>query len=155
MWRYEIESGNVYHNEEFFATGYSGSGIYKNDPKSQYIKALGPICCGMFHIGPLYDSPNVGPAAMSLEALPKTDTRGRGDFKIHGDSKTHPGAASHGCIILSLVYRKLIASSGDNTLEVFSLQPSIGNSTEKEITQNEESSTDSSAVNDTSSSSLS
>lgn len=119
MWRYHIPDGALYHDQAFVCLGYSGLGEHKNNPADQYLKALGPICVGQFHIGPLYDSPNVGPRAMSLEALPGTDTKGRGDFKIHGDSKVHPGAASHGCIIIPLTYRLQIGASTDRTLEVF------------------------------------
>jgi hypothetical protein len=44
--------------------------------------------------------------------------RGRTEFLIHGDSKTAPGDASEGCIILPPDVRKKIASSGVTTLEV-------------------------------------
>lgn len=118
MWRYEQSNGTLSQNGQFVDHGYSGFGEHKNNPASQYLKALGPIPVGFYHIGPLYYSPNVGPNAMALEALPGTDTKGRGDFKIHGDSRIHPGAASHGCIILQLSTRKLIAASEDKTLEV-------------------------------------
>ena len=37
--------------------------------------------------------------------------RGRTDFLIHGDSKTHPGQASKGCVVLLLDQRQEIASS--------------------------------------------
>lgn len=43
---------------------------------------------------------------------------GRSHFLIHGDSVSHPGGASEGCIILNRTARQTIASSGDNELEV-------------------------------------
>lgn len=118
MWRYEISTGSLTHDGRLVAMGYSGLGEYKNQVSAQYMKAVGPIPEGQYQIGPIYDSPNVGPSALPLEALPGTDTRGRGDFKIHGDSSLHPGAASHGCIIMRLTVRSEISLSIDKVLEV-------------------------------------
>jgi len=121
-WRYEQSSGSFYHNDTLITVGYSGLGEHKNKPEDQYLKGLGPLPVGKYHIGPLYDSPNVGPNALPLEALPGTDTKGRGDFKIHGDSIRTPGSASHGCVILPVRYRLDIGHSEDRTLEVFCLK---------------------------------
>lgn len=118
MWTYKQSSGELTHYGRTVAIGYSGLGEHKNNPASQYIKGLGPIPVGQYHIGPIYDSPNVGPSALPLEALPEVNTHGRGDFKIHGDSQMHPGAASHGCIIVRLPVRSEIALSIDRLLEV-------------------------------------
>jgi hypothetical protein len=49
---------------------------------------------------------------------PGTETFGRGEFRIHGDSIAHPGTASHGCIILPRAVRDAIWRSGDRALEV-------------------------------------
>lgn len=119
MLRYNQKTGELWDGDQYMAKGYSGLGEYKNNPDSEEIKGLGVIPRGSYHIGPLYNSPNVGPDALPLEALPDTDTFGRGDFKIHGDSLQHPGAASHGCIIMPHDIRLKIASGGYSTLEVF------------------------------------
>ena len=119
MLRFDIKTGAFYENDRVVTTGYSGYGDWKNNPAAQKMKGLGPIPCGLYHIGAPYDSPNVGPFALPLEALPGTDTFGRGDFKIHGDSRVHPGAASHGCIILARNDREWLAKNDEKTLEVF------------------------------------
>ena len=59
-----------------------------------------------------------GPCVLRLEPSAQTDTRGRSGFLIHGDSKTQPGTASHGCIILPRVVREQVWQSGDRDLEV-------------------------------------
>ena len=118
MWTYRQHDGALLRDGSQVATGYSGFGLHKNDPRSEDVKNLGPLPKGKYFIGKPYDSPNVGPFALPLEALPGTETYGRGDFRIHGDSAIHPGAASHGCIIAALDVRKTIAASGETLLEV-------------------------------------
>lgn len=118
-WRFEQSTGHLYLNDQFVASGYSGFPPYQNDPKSEQVKSLGPIPKGRYHIGAPYDSPNVGPFALPLEAYPETMTFGRGDFRIHGDSRLSPGFASHGCLIFPRQVRELIAKSEDKVLEVF------------------------------------
>lgn len=46
------------------------------------------------------------------------NAHGRTAFLIHGDSRTNPGNASEGCIVLPPAVRIRIAQSGDTTLEV-------------------------------------
>lgn len=119
MWTYSQHSGKLTNPAGVvIATGYSGLGEHKNRPESQYLKGLGPIPVGDYHIGKLYDSPNVGPFTLPLEALPGTDTHGRGDFKIHGESSLHPGASSHGCLIFHREIRISINKSDDRTIRV-------------------------------------
>ena len=101
------------------ATGYSGKGDGKNNPAMQDVKAVGPIPRGKWLItGKPYDSARVGPYALVLEPMAGTITFGRGDFRIHGDSKSNPGTASNGCIILSRTIRALIYNSGDKVVQV-------------------------------------
>lgn len=119
MLRFDIKTGIFYEDDKLVAVGYSGFGDWKNNPEAQKMKGLGPIPCGQYHIGAAYDSPNTGPMTLPLEALPGTDTFGRGDFKIHGDSRIHPGAASHGCIILPRNVREWVNKGEQKTLEVF------------------------------------
>lgn len=118
MWQYKQSDGTLWHDDLKIATGYSGEGLHKNQPQSEQVKNAGPIPKGQYMIGQPYDSPNVGPFALPLEALPGTETFGRGDFRIHGDSKITPGSASHGCVILARDIREKIHASGDTTLKV-------------------------------------
>ena len=119
MWVYrQITGALVDPSGNVLAHGYSGRDTGKNNPAMQYVKAVGPIPVGEYFIGPPYDSPNVGPYTLSLEAVIGTDTRGRGDFKIHGDSRRAPGTASHGCLIFGPKVRQAIWKSGDRRLKV-------------------------------------
>lgn len=99
------------------ATGYSGHGDQKNDPAAEAITAEGPIPRGAWKIGAPYDSKSVGPFALRLEPVGH-DAHGRSAFRIHGDSASQPGQASHGCIILPRGIREQIARSGDCSLQV-------------------------------------
>ncbi|MGF6481227.1 hypothetical protein QFZ91_003390 [Paraburkholderia sp. JPY419] len=56
---------------------------------------------------------------MPLTPDPGTETFGSNAFFIHGDSKSHPGNASNGCIVISnRAVRERIWSSGDHQLRV-------------------------------------
>lgn len=79
--------------------GYSGSGRYKDDPDSVAVHHLGPLPPGAYQIGVPYEHQELGP--LTFDLTPKAgELHGRSEFRIHGDSKTHPGEASHGCIVL-------------------------------------------------------
>lgn len=119
-WRYEQLTGNIFHDAELVGVGYSGFAEGKDNPELQHVIDKGPIPVGMYRIGPAYDSQTHGPHVMELHPLPQTETFGRSGFLWHGDSKEHPGAASHGCICSSRVIRDEVSSSGDDLLQVFS-----------------------------------
>ena len=105
---YVQRTGAVYKNGKRVTFGYSGFEEGKNNPEMQSVKNKGPIPCGVYTIGPLHDSEQVGKNVMNLDPDEGTETFGRTDFRCHGDSAQHPGAASHGCIILSLPIRVAI-----------------------------------------------
>lgn len=115
---YRIGGGQFFLNGEPRWKGYSGYPPYVNDVSAVQKKGLGPIPPGQYSIGEPYQSPNVGPFTMALEAMPGTETFGRGDFRIHGDSSVHPGAASHGCIILPRKDREALYATGEKILTV-------------------------------------
>jgi hypothetical protein len=98
--------------------GYSGFKNGKNNPKMQTVHDVGPIPRGFWHIGHAHDSLHTGPVTMDLLPYPGTETFGRDLFRIHGDSKSDPGNASHGCIILSRPLREIISNSNIHILEV-------------------------------------
>lgn len=116
MWTYDQSSGELRHDGAFEGTGYSGTGIGRNNPDAQNIPDTGPIPQGTYKIGAVYDHPHLGPCVMALDPLPGTETFGRSLFRIHGDNMRHD--ASEGCVILGPSIRKLIATSGDHELEV-------------------------------------
>ena len=119
-WIYEQLTGDLYKDNRFVATGYSGAGKHKeqgrNNPDMQYVRQKGPICQGSYRIGPVHTSSHVGPVAMNLEPLPGTDTHGRSAFLIHGDNARND--ASKGCVILARPIRQQIAKSKDRTFVV-------------------------------------
>lgn len=118
MHTYSQSTGNWWDEKgELLATGYSGHGEGKNNPNLQAIRNVGPIPRGLYTIGQPRDSANVGHFALPLTPVDH-DALGRTNFLIHGDSKTSPGAASHGCIILSRSIRMMIHDRNDRILKV-------------------------------------
>lgn len=122
MWTYQQRTGSLLKADgECLATGYSGFGADKNQPADESVKDLGPIPEGRYAIGlpqcVVEPGPH-GPFVLPLTPLPSNQMFGRAGFLIHGDSIEHPGAASHGCIILPRPVREAIAGSADNQLEV-------------------------------------
>lgn len=119
MWLYSQSTGHLWDRRGIIvATGYSGGGKGKNEPKHEALAFVGPIPRGKYVIGEPYDSPQgVGPFA-----LPLTPTEhialGRVNFLFHGDSINDPGNASMGCIIQDRVTRQRIHDSNDKLLEV-------------------------------------
>jgi hypothetical protein len=116
-WIYEQTTGALYQNEAFVCDGYSGTGIGKNNPGMEAVHDVGPIPEGTWTIGPAETHPDLGPVVMALSPDGPAPF-GRTGFFIHGDSREHPGNASHGCIIMPRPAREAIAMSGDNVLEV-------------------------------------
>jgi hypothetical protein len=117
-WTWDQSAGELRHDGAFVAKGYSGAASGKNSPSMQAAKDVGPIPRGKWRMTGVVDSPHTGPFTIDLAPQPGTDTCGRGDFRIHGDSIADPGSASHGCIILPRVTRQRIWASGDRNLEV-------------------------------------
>lgn len=121
MWLYEQSTGKLTSTESaFVAFGYSGAGTGKNNPAMQSIPGFGPIPQGIYAIGAPFDSLEQGPVAMRLAPDAVNEMFGRSGFLLHGDSREHPGCASHGCIILAREVRKAVASSTDRKLRVLS-----------------------------------
>lgn len=118
-WTYAQNSGELQQDGKPVATGYSGAGAGKNNPALQSVPNVGPIPQGDWTItGPPVDTPNHGPYVLKLNPAAGTETFGRGGFLMHGDSKEHPGCASHGCLILPRSVREQVWTSGDRELEV-------------------------------------
>jgi len=118
-WSYSQATGELKHNGEHIANGYSGSEKAKNDPKMEKVHNSGPIPHGNWEItGPPANTKEHGPYVLKLKPQEETATFGREGFLIHGDSKGLPGCASHGCIILPRATREKIWESSDRTLEV-------------------------------------
>jgi hypothetical protein len=118
-WTYAQRSGELQQDGENVSTAYSGAGEGKNNPALDNVPNVGPIPRGNWTIvGPPVDTHDHGPYVLRLEPAAETETHGRSGFLIHGDSKTNPGTASHGCIILPRAIREQVWHSGDRELEV-------------------------------------
>ena len=117
-WVADLSNGELRKDGILAGSFYSGFGEGKMNPSLCHVVGVGPIPPGWYTIGRPFDSPRTGPFVMTLTPDPDTETYGRTDFEIHGDSLEHPGQASHGCIVSARYYRVRIADSGDERLQV-------------------------------------
>jgi hypothetical protein len=118
MWTWDQSAGLMTGASGDTFSGYAGAGDGKNNPDAQNEQNVGPVPRGDWTIGAPYDSEHTGPYTLALTPEPDTDTCGRSDFRIHGDSIANPGQASHGCIILPRAAREAVWNSGDRNLKV-------------------------------------
>ena len=121
MWTYSQSSGALSRDGVEIAVGYSGYGEGKNNPAMQAVHDVGPIPRGRWQLCPVQCVHTIGPHGpfvIPLMAGAGTNTHGRDGFLIHGDSSSHPGAASHGCIILPRAIREEMVAVHDPDLEV-------------------------------------
>lgn len=119
MWTYAQKTGDLLHDSQHVARGYSGIDAGRNNPDMQALRNLGPIPQGEWTIfGPPVNTRDHGPYVLRLEPKAQTNTFGRSGFLMHGDSIESPGCASHGCVIMPRVVREQVWSSGDTELEV-------------------------------------
>jgi len=101
--------------------GYSGAPEGRNNPAMQDVPFIGPIPEGWYTIKPPTNSTHCGFEAMPLIPDPSNEMYGRDDFYMHGDSVTHPGDGSDGCIVQERPVRDQVAgavSIGDDRLQV-------------------------------------
>ena len=120
MWTFEQSTGSLYDpTNNLVEKGYSGNGVWKDDPASQGIHDHGPLPAGVYTIGAaIADGGHLGPFVMPLTPDPANDMCGRAGFFMHGDNITAPGTASDGCIIMSRTTRVAVNASGDKQLTV-------------------------------------
>lgn len=114
---YNIKTGELSYNGQLKGIGYSGHGVYKNDPTAVHLKAEGPIPPGLWKIGISYNHPVLGPIVFNLDPAPGTDPFDRSLFRIHGDNKNH--TASEGCIILDRNLRQFIKDNHITLIKVY------------------------------------
>jgi hypothetical protein len=60
------ESGKLIYDGELVATGYSGFGAGKNNPRVQHIPNVGPVPVGRYEISRAFDSQADGVVCMHL-----------------------------------------------------------------------------------------
>lgn len=125
MWTYILTNGQLISPiGGLMAYGYSGLGLDKNQPAYENVAFQGPIPEGMYTVGAPYDSVDHGKYVLAL--IPDSDNVmfGRASFLLHGDSASHPGKASKGCIVLPRFARERVWLSGDRRLHVVPVYPS-------------------------------
>jgi hypothetical protein len=121
MWQYIQSTGELFDAYgALIERGYAGKGAAKNRPEAECEKDAGPLPCGWYTIGDAIDHPRAGPLTLPLiaDADNPPCPSARDGFLIHGDSKTHPGEASSGCIVLSRATRERLRDSRDRRLVV-------------------------------------
>lgn len=118
MFIYEQKTGKLSHGTLVLGVGYSGNGQWKNDPASQAVEGHGPLPIGFYTIGPVFDSPKLGPTVMALLPDAGNQMFGRSAFFMHGDDITHPGDGSDGCIVQGPHVRETVSLSQDRRLQV-------------------------------------
>lgn len=119
MWKYKQSTGELFNaGGDIVTVGYSGAGDGKNNPALQHVHDVGPIPRGLYRVGGIVPNLEHGPLALELEPDRFNAMSGRSGFLLHGDSVAHPGAASHGCVILPRAVREAIDASADRALVV-------------------------------------
>lgn len=88
--------------------GYSGSGVWRDDPSGEDRIAEGVIPRGLWELDFEIDHPKLGPVSISLKP-DGHDAHGRSGFFIHGDNRAGDGSASTGCIILPRSVRDFVS----------------------------------------------
>lgn len=116
-WEYSQSSGDLKFNGLKMATGYAGHGNGKNKPSMGHMRNIGPIPKGEYKIKAPRNSARTGPHVLPLVPVGH-NALGRTDFQIHGDSRSNPGSASNGCIIMGRSIREKIWGSGIRKLIV-------------------------------------
>jgi hypothetical protein len=81
--------------------GYSGNHTGLNNPADEDVRAVGPLPCGLYTIGPARNPiDHLGPIALPLMPAVTNEMFGRSAFFIHGDNAAGNHSASDGCIIM-------------------------------------------------------
>lgn len=118
MWTFEQNTGAITYRGAVLEIGYAGLQDGKNNPAMEAVHDKGPLPRGRYKFGPPHKHPTLGIAAMQLIPDPANEMFGRSGFYWHGDSRVHPGEASHGCLVSSTALRLKAWASGEHDLEV-------------------------------------
>lgn len=119
VWIYQIADGRLCNASRPWVSypGYSGRGVFRDDPGATKEVAKGPLPVGLYTCGRPQAHPRLGPAAIRLEPSVTTPMHGRSGFFIHGDNKRGDYSASEGCIVVSREVRDLFRP-GDRLIVV-------------------------------------
>ena len=104
-WTYRQATGELCTADgEIVETCYSGHGKGVNNPTMEAVRSVGPIPKGLYAVGKIQDTPNLGPRAFPLLPV-EHNALGRSGFWVHGDNTKGNRSGSHGCIIASRATR--------------------------------------------------
>ena len=119
-WTYQQTTGILRHDGVLISKeGYSGAKEEQFQHDKQNVEDKGPIPVGKYTlVGGPFKHPTTGLYTIILSPDPKNEMFGRHGFMLHGDSKDHPGEASHGCIVFPKDIRQKVWESGDHKIEV-------------------------------------
>lgn len=108
---------------KWLATGYSGHGPGRNQPKLEAVHNVGPIPKGLYTIGKPQCCAPVPPGPHGPYILPLTpnghDAHGRTGLLCHGNNSKND--ASLGCLIQSFPVRQRMGGSSSHDLLVLDL----------------------------------
>lgn len=113
---YIQSTGQLLKDGIVIGVGYSGLPPGKNDSSMQDIPDVGPIPIGIYTCGRPTNMEHLGPLVTQLIPNADNEMYGRSGFFIHGDSYSHPGLASEGCIIMPYVVREVIQEGDEITV---------------------------------------
>lgn len=119
-WTYNVMMKTFKRNGEYkFSALYAGAPGYKDNPEYECLRDRGPLPRGKYRItGVPFTHKKAGRFTLRLEPDKGNNMCNRSSFLIHGESQTHPGEASNGCIILDPRFRKAIWDSKDKEIIV-------------------------------------
>jgi hypothetical protein len=123
-WTFEQSTGRLIDPDgNVAASGYAGGNCGnnpegKNNPNLQHEHSVGPLPAGVYTFTQYVDHAHLGPFTILLEPDPDNEMFGRSAFRMHGDSMSHPGCASEGCIIMPRHVREAVFASDDHTITV-------------------------------------
>ena len=124
MWTFIQRTGAILENGTPKGAGYSGDGAGQNNPAMQADRDIGPIPCGFYTmIALLAEDPVCGEYVIVLAPDIENQMFGREGFRWHGDSISHPGQASKGCIVSARPLRQEAWEGGDHNLQVLADTP--------------------------------
>ena len=113
---YSIYSGTFSSSEGWSASGYAGGGsvaegdvfnaTHKNNPGSTSITNFGPLPAGRYTITGYHHTITEN----TIILRPEFSTN-RTLLRIHGDSRSNPGRASRGCIVIGPNERQKIVDA--------------------------------------------
>ena len=119
-WIYHQRTGDLFHDDAFVGTGYSGAGTSfaegRNNTSMETVKKKGPIPRGKWLIGNIKQGTHMGPLAITLSPLDGTNTFKRSGFFVHGNNNANN--ASEGCVILAKGIRTDLIHSYDKSFSV-------------------------------------